>query len=288
MKDQYSWLENAEDPRVVRWALSQDRVARESVKQYSDTLFRRLVPFYQQSILRSVQLTKRGIILFFSDDESYKLQLLHNDGERELIVDSAKLGKNTVIQAAQAREDGKRLALHFSQGGSDEGTVEILDLETTETVDTLQGFIGDVLWTRGESYYYVRTSRTGKTPDGVEPPADRVYFRAGEKEEMCFGKGLPTNTFIELFGSRDHSHALLNVYNGFSRCRPYGGRIDTPESWIPVYPETDTIVSNIDYVGGKHLLLSFEKSCGEVLLTGERTTRLVRESRWPLLEAAVV
>ncbi len=288
MKDEYAWLEDVDDPRVVKWALKQDSICRTSVKGYSANLFRRLVPFYKRPIMRSVQLTKRGIILFFSDHKSYKVQLLCGDGEREPVADSAKLGKDTVIQAVQAREDGRELALHYSQGGSDEGTVKILDLETSEAVDTLQGFIGDILWLKN-GYYYVRTSRNEKTPDGVEPPADRVLLKTGESEEMCFGKGLPTNTFIEMAPSRDNSQALLNAYHGFTTCRPYAGPVAHPESWAPVYQETDSVVSNVDYVDGRHLLLSFEKSSGEVLsTTGKNTARIVRESEWPLQEAAVV
>jgi len=288
LKDEYAWLEDTENPRVVKWALEQDSMCRSSVKEYSASLFRRLVPFYKRPIVRSVQLTKRGIILFFSDHKSYKVQLLHDDGEREPVADSAKLGKETVIQAVQAREDGRELALHYSQGGSDEGTVKILDLETSKEVDSLQGFIGDILWLKN-GYYYVRTSRNEKTPDGVEPPADRVFRRTGEEEEMCFGKGLPTNTFIEMTSSRGNSQALLNAYHGFTTCRPYAGPVGQPGSWAPVYPETGSVVSNIDYIDGKHLLLSFEKSSGEVLsISGKTTRRIVPESEWPLQEAAVV
>ena len=101
MKDEYAWLEKTEDARVKRWALQQDRIARRQVRKYSDILFRRMVPFYKRPIMRSVQLTKRGIVLFFSDHKSYKVQLLHDDGERELLADSAKLGKDAVIQESR-------------------------------------------------------------------------------------------------------------------------------------------------------------------------------------------
>ena len=129
-EDEYAWLENAQDPKVVKWALEQDRIARIQVRKYSDILYKRMVPFYKSPIMRSVQLTERGIILFLSDDKSYKVQLLQKNGKRELLADSNKLGKDVVIQGVQARDDGKRLALHYSTGGSDEGTVRILDLET--------------------------------------------------------------------------------------------------------------------------------------------------------------
>src|SRR5215831_132898 len=287
--DKYAWLENAGDPRVVEWAREQDQIAREKVRKYSDALYKRMVSFYKRPIMRSVQLTKRGIILFLSDHKSYKVQLLHDDGERELLADSIKLGKDVVIQGVQARDNGKRMALHYSQGGSDEGTVKVMDLETGNDLDTLYGFIGNILWLDRDSYYFVRTSRKGKSPDGIDPPTDRVYRREDGKEEMVYGKGLPTNTFIEFFKSKDGSKALLNQYHGFSRSRPFGGPLENPGKWVALYPNVDSVVGNIDYSEGKHLVLSFEKNCGEILTTDGSTARtLVEEAEWPLLEAVLL
>src|SRR5437867_7429205 len=287
-EDEYAWLENAHDPKVVKWDLEQDRIARKLVRKYSDIVYKRMVPCYKSPIMRSVQLTKRGIILFLSDHKSHKVQLLDKNGKRELLADSNKLGKDVVIQGVQARDDGKRLALHYSTGGSDEGTVRILDLETGDVLDTLHGFVGNILWLPDESCDLARTARKERSPDGVEPPTDRVYHRVNGKDEMVFGKGLPTNTFIELFQSRDGSKALLNLYQGFTRSRPYAGPIYNPDAWVPIYPDVDSVVSNIDYQSGKHILLSFEKSCGEIPSTDGTTVRpLVGETEWPLQEAAL-
>ena len=285
--DEYAWLENTDDPRVVEWVRKEDRAARASVSRYSGVLFRRLAPFYRKPIMRSVKVTKAGVVLFLSDDRSYKVELLRPDGRRELIVDSAKLGKDVVIQAVQAREDGSIVAIHHSIGGSDEGTVTMLDPASHQRVDTLRGFVGSIIWMNDGSYYYSRTYRKEKTPDGVAPPSDRVIFRKGEREEVVFGKGLPTNTFVSIASSHDGSRALLDAFHGFERSTPYGGRLESPESWIQLYPETDSVVTNVDYVDGTHFLLSFESGMGEVLSLGGRSVRrLVRESKWPLQEAA--
>lgn len=288
MKDEYAWLEDTADPRVIRWARNQDRVARKSVGKFSEDLFRRLVPYYKRPIMRSVQLTKIGVILFYSDDRSYKVELLRPDGHRETVADSSEFGRNIVIQAVQARKNGSVVALHYSQGGSDEGTVALLDVDTQEVVDRLQGFIGSLVWLR-EDYYYVRTYRCERTPDGVNPPADRVLLREGRKDEMVFGTGLRTNTYIGMTASSDDSEVLVDACYGWSSCRPYGGEIRLPESWIPLYPETNSIVTNIDYVNGRHLLLSFESGRGELLFTLSGSPRkLVREGNWPLQEVALV
>jgi len=282
-------MEDTGSPRVAEWARKEDMAARASVKKYSGPLYRQLVPFYRRPIMRAVKLTKKGVVLFLSDDRSYKVELLRPDGERVLIADSTKLGKDAVIQAVQAREDGSAVAVHHSQGGSDEGTVTVMVPETRETIDTLRGFIGSIAWMRDGSYYYSRTYRKGRAPDGVMPPTDRIFLREGEKEELVFGRGLPTNTFVGIGASRDGSKALLDAYYGFERSRPYGGRLDRPDSWVPLYRETDAPVTNVDYAGGRHLLLSFESNLGEVLsVSGNSVKRLIRESDWPMVEAALV
>ena len=289
MKDEFAWLEDTSDPRVLNWARDQDRIARRSVKDYSNRLFSRLVPYFRKPIMRSVQLTKAGVVIFFSDDVTHKVDLLRPDGSRERIADSARLGKDVVIHGIQARKDGKTAALDYSRGGSDEGTVAMLDLESGEVVDELHGFIGSVLWGKGDSYFYVRTYRKEKAPDGVNPPADRVLLRTGEKDEVVFGAGLPTDIFIGMAESQDGSRALIDTIYGWTRSRPYGGPLSQPESWAPLYSEVDSIVTNIDYHGGRYMLLSYEKSRGEVVSVGSgRKRRLVRETKWPLQEAALV
>jgi prolyl oligopeptidase len=273
----------------VDWVRRQNGSARKSVKKYSKILFRRLVPYYHRPIMRQVLLTKRGVFLFFSDDKSYKVQILHPDGRRELVADSTRLGKDVVIQGIQTRKDGRLGALHYSEGGSDEASVKILDWETGKTLDALHGFIGDILWLSEDSFYYTRTFRNEKTPDGVKPPADRVFLRDGEKEEMVFGRGLPTSTFIDMAVSQDGSKTLLDADYGFTRMTPYGGDLHLPESWRPLYRETRSVVSNIDYADGKYFLLSFEKSCGEILsVSGRKVSQVIRESEWPLQDAALV
>ncbi len=289
MKDKYSWLEDATDPRVAGWAKKQDAAARKSVHRLSVPLSKRLARYYSFPIMRSVQLTERGVFLFFSDDKSYKVQLLHRDGDREEICDSRSLGRDAVIQGIQAKEDGRTVAIHHSVGGSDEGTVSLLDMETREPSDSLSGFIGRILWLRDGTFYYSRSYRGEKTPDGVGPPADRIFHRRGSREEMAFGRGFGTNTSFGIASSADSSKALLDAFQGYSRSTPYAGDLQRPETWVPVLQDNDAIVTNIDYSGGTHYLLSFKSSRGEVLATRDgRVTRIVRESSWPILDAVLM
>ncbi len=281
-------MEDTDAPRVKRWSAAQDRAARRLVKGGSDVLYKRLVPYYRQPIMRSVQMTDSGVLMFYSDDRSYKVDLLTSDGTREGVADSAKLGKDVVIQGVQAHRGGRLVALHYSEGGSDEGTVALLDLDSKDVVDRLHGFIGSIFWLPDRSYYYVRNYRTEKAPDGVAPPASRV-MRRGVKDEVVFGKGFPTNMFIGISSASDPSAVLVDTSLGWTKSRPYSGKAADPETWSPSYRQTESIVTSIDYVGGRHLLLSFERSHGEVVSVGRGAPRrLVREREWPLQEAVLL
>lgn len=287
--DKYAWLEDAKSPEVKEWALAQDKATRKAFKAGSDRLYRRFPRYYKLPLLRSVRSTAQGIVFFYSDDRSYKVELIAPDGGRKQLADSSKLGKDVVIQAVQARESGGQIALHYSVGGSDEGVVLIIDIKSHKTLDRLEGYIQSIAWIDDRSYYYVRAYHDVKTPDGVDPPANRVFRREGGKEEMVFGKGLPTNTFIGLSASSDGSKALLDVSQGWTKSRPFAGDFRRPESWTPIYPETETIVQLIDFAGGRYYILAFERSKGEVISTdGSGRHVVVQESSWPIQEAAMV
>lgn len=288
-EDKYAWLEDVQDPKVVEWALGQDRAARRAVKAASDRLYRRMTRYYRLPIVRSVQATADGLIFFYSDSKSYKVELISPDGARKEVADSAKLGKGAVILDVQARKSGGQAALHYSIGGSDKGTVLLVDLKSHKTLDRLEGYTGDVEWRGDGSYYYVRIYRDEKTPDGVSPPASRVYLREGAAEEMVFGAGLPTNTFVGLKASSDGTKALLDVSYGWTRSRPYVGDFKRHETWSPIYPETDSMVQTVDYAGGRYYLLTFERGRGEVISTeGSGRHVVVQEAVWPIQDAVMV
>ncbi len=281
-------MENADDPKLADWAVKQDRIARKTFKQTSTKFYRRMSRYYRLPLVRSIQNTAEGLTFFYSDEKSYKIDLLKGDGSRKTVVDSAKLAKDAVIQAVQARRSGGQLAVHYSVGGSDEGSVLIMDLKSRKTVDELQGFIAQIAWLEDGSYYYVRTYRNQKSPDGVSPPTSRVFLRKGEKEEMVFGSGLPTNTFIGISASSEGSKALLDVSHGWVS-RPYAGDLTRPETWRPIHADADAVIQNVDYVDGRYYLQSFEKGNGEVLSTdGIGSHVVVHEGPWPLQDTDLV
>ncbi|QQG48303.1 MAG: S9 family peptidase [archaeon] len=288
-RDEYAWMEDLTDPRVASWARSQDKVARASVRKDSAVLYKRMREYYKLPIARSIEATKDGYVFFYSDERSYKVVLIRRDGSRTKLADSAGMGKDTVIQGLQARGEGGVYALHTSVGGSDEGVVDFIDYKAEEKLDSLRGHIGSVVWLKGSAIYYVRSYRKGKTPDGVKPPADRVFLRKNGREEMVFGKGLKTDTFIGLKKSGDGTRALVDLAFGWTRSTPVAGRVGEPDHWAPLLEKNASIVTHIGYKGGKHYLLSFRESNGSVVTATSGSARsVVAEGKAPLQDATLV
>ncbi|MDT7889927.1 MAG: hypothetical protein RQ885_13265 [Desulfurococcales archaeon] len=74
------------------------------------------------------------------------------------------------------------LAYYYSIGGKDVGRLNVMDIESGEIIDTMEGSISNILFLEGGRYYYVRLYgvrlyRSGKCPDGVSAPCARVFLR---------------------------------------------------------------------------------------------------------------
>jgi len=155
----------------------------------------------------------------------------------------------------------------------------------------LRGRIGDIVWLDGNKYYYVRFYGKEKAPDGVPPPAQRVFLRENGKEEMVFGKGLPSLHFIGLKRSLQSNKALLSIRYGWTKSDVYVGEITDPNSWSLLYGGGDFIAYPIDYVNGNYVVASFDgEGMGRLLAINERShevREIIGEQPYPLEEAVV-
>lgn len=97
-----------------------------------------------------------------------------------------------------------------------------------------------------------------KTPDGVSPPAERVFLRENGKDEMVFGSGLPQLYFIGLKKSSRFNKALLSIMYGWTKSDVYVGDVDKPDSWSFLYGGGDFIAFPVDYAEGKYVVMSFD------------------------------
>jgi prolyl oligopeptidase len=283
------WLEDAEDPKVIAWAKEQSREAIRSLRGLSRQLYPRIRRYHGVRTLLSVAASKDGCYTLSVDSSSYKVRLLGRDGVRRLLVDSRRLGRDMVIPpfGLQVRREGDCIAYTFTRGGGDEGVTRIIDIRDGETLDELSGIIGSIAWIDRNRYYYVRHYRREATPDGVGPPATRVFLREDGREEMVFGNGVPTNHFIAVQASSDGSKALVTISYGWTRSTVHAGDLRDPGGWVKLM-ESEAPITPLDYVNGEYYLVAHERGMGAVVrVDGDGKKVGVVEAPHPLQGAAV-
>ena len=288
VKDPYLWLENLKDNRVIEWYLTRNKRARKFLRPISKKLKPRIEWYYSIPYVLLVRTSKLGNFILLRDGETFKIKLIHLDGHVDELIDSRKLGRDVVLQWIYVSEEGDRFAFSYSIGGSDEGFLKVMDTKSLEVLDELKGVIGEIVWLNKEKYYFARFYAKEKTPDGVAPPAERIFLRENGKEEMIFGHGLPSAYFIGMKKSFEANRVLLTVSYGWTKSDVYAGRIEKPESWRLLYGGGNFITFPIDFVDGKYFLASFDmKGMGRILSVEDKgqTKEIVSEHMYPLQEA---
>ncbi len=256
-EDPFEWLENLNDKRVIQWALEHDRKARSYVADISSKLYPRLKKILEKPNPIMVVVSRRGLYVLIRERDYYKIDLLKQNGETETIVKSKHIGRDIVFKAIYSSLDGRYIAFSYSIGGSDEGFVKILDTEQREEIETLSGRVGNIVFLDGDKFYYTRFYAKEKTPDGVEPPASRVFLRENDNESMVFGEGLPSSHFIHVVPTCN-GKVLIRVSYGWTKSMVYGGDIRDPTSWRKIYGGGNYIVDPIGFAQGSFYVASYE------------------------------
>jgi prolyl oligopeptidase PreP (S9A serine peptidase family) len=180
------------------------------------------------------------------------------------------------------------LAYYYSIGGKDVGRLNVMDIESGEIIDTMEGSISNVLFLEGGRYYYVRLYRSGKCPDGVSAPCARVFLRDSGKDEMVFGYGVGTSNFITLKSSSDRSKALINVTYGWRSSTLYLGDLMRPNTWVRIYGG-DHMYHPIDYIDGCLAVRAYDRGgMGRIICVREDVREVVPESREYMDSAATL
>ncbi|RLE53981.1 MAG: S9 family peptidase, partial [Candidatus Methanomethylicota archaeon] len=289
MEDPYVWMENLEDPKVIDWALNENKRTKTVLRELSSKLVTRIEKYYSIPYILATSISKRGCFTLIREENSFKIKLYLQNGEIVELIDSKDLGKEIVIKGIQASKDGSKLAFSYSKSGADVGLLKIIDVDTREEVDEIKGVVWDIVWLEKDRYYYVKLFREEPPPDGVAPPTTRVMLRESGKDEMVWGEGIPTSYFIDIKPSSDNSKALLNVSYGWSKSTVYGGDLKNPESWNKIYGD-NLIAAPIDYLNQTYLIASYEDDgLGKIIAISNGLIKtVVDEQDYPLQEAVTV
>jgi len=266
---------------------NQDLIARNIVSDYRSRLYERFLRLYEEPLYYLFKASSKGYF-FMSRSRDYRIGIIYRDGETKDLVTSSSLGRDVTITNYYINYKGDLLAYYYSKGGRDVGRLEIIDVESGEHVDAIDGSIHGIVFLNRERYYYVKFYRSERCPDGVQAPCDRVFIRESGKDEMIFGEGVGTSHFISLKSSSDRSKALINVMYGWRSSTIYYGDLMRPETWSKIYGG-DHLYYPIDYVNNCVIVRAYDRDgLGRILCVGNIVKEIVSESNEYMSSAAVL
>jgi prolyl oligopeptidase len=236
VKDEYRWLENADDPQVRQWGAAQSEFTRGILDRIPvwQAVYNRLHELYTATSSDYYSLYSCAGKLFAIKWQPPKQQPLlvmlnsPNDLKTEKIVlDPNQLDPSggTTIDFYVPSLDGRYVAVSLSRGGSEEGTVYIYEANTgnplTDEIPRVNYPTagGSLAWNVDSSgFYYTRY------PRGEERPAEdmnfyqQVYFHKlntpSDQDTYVIGADFPRIAEIELETSHDGSYLFALVKNG--------------------------------------------------------------------------
>lgn len=230
--DPYRWLEDADSPETHAWSRAQDALVRPLLdslagRQHLERRMNELMPGYVSAPVAV------GSRLFFTrrlpDQEHPVLLVREGGGEERVLVDVAAMDPTftTTLDDYEPSRDGSRLAFQVSEGGRENKTLRVIDVETLEELETpiSVGRSCPVSWLPdGSGFYYVRPA------DGLSEFDRRVWLhRIGEDpadDLLVFGEGRDKSTYYEVFLSSD-------------------GRWLTVGGWIGTEPRNDLYIADV-------------------------------------------
>ncbi|WP_288073408.1 prolyl oligopeptidase family serine peptidase [Pyrococcus sp.] len=288
MEDPYIWMENLNDERVLKIVEKENKRFREFIGELSDKLFPEVWEQFSQPAIRMARITKKGIVVSYSEKDRVVIKWFDGD----VIVDSKELekevGDEVLLQGFTTDEEGEKLAYNFSIGGADEGITRIIDLKTGEIIEEIRPSVWNIIFLKN-GYYFVRFYRKEKTPDGINPPAVRMFWKDREGEKMVFGEGLTSGYFMSIRKSFDGNFAIVTLTFGWNQGEVYVGPIDNPQEWKKVY-SASVPVEPIDVIDGKLYLLTKEgKGLGKIIAVKDgEIEEIIPEGEFPLEWAVIL
>jgi prolyl oligopeptidase len=236
ISDPYRWLEDSTSSAVSDWTAAQNQLTRrvlDAVPQREE-FYARLKELYGMASPEYYGLQFRPGRLFAIKRQPPLQQPLlvtlasPDDLASEVIlIDPNRLDPSggTAIDFFVASQDGKKVAVSISKGGSERGDLHIYDVETGQPLSDIIARVqiptggGSAAWTPdGSGLFYTRYPRPGERPDEDLDFYEQIYFhRLGDpdsKDRYVIGKEFPKIAECFLSTTPDGLYMLLMVLNG--------------------------------------------------------------------------
>ena len=292
VQDKYLWLEKLDDPKVIEWVDEHNRKLREFLNGLPEKIYPRVIEYFKIPYIVVAYPLEKEFIVLEKGSSSHKIKLYSYDGELvEVIVDSKSLGEDAIIHAIYPSLSGEVLAYYYSIGGQDVGELVVLEMDTKRVLDRVKGSVENIVWVNDNEYYYTMFYRAEKTPDGVEPPAERVFHRViGGESELVFGEGFKTNHMMSIHPTYSEDRVLITVYHGWLKSKIYGGALRDPGDWRLIFDGGEYMAIPVDYLNGEPYIVYFDgNGLGRILkITSRGAVEIVGEDpKYPLENARI-
>jgi prolyl oligopeptidase len=236
ISDDYRWLEDWSDPAVQAWSDAQNRYARHvldslpsraAIEQRVDRLLADASPTYSSLAVRN------GIVFAIKSQPPKQQPLLVGLASvDDLVSERVVLDPNvldpsgeTTIDFYDPSVDGRLVAVSLSAGGTENGTVHVLDVATgKELADRIPGVNGgtaggSVAWNAdGTGFFYTRYPTPGERPAEDLAFYQEVWFHTLgtplSEDRYSLGKDFPRIAETKLDTSADGRWGLATVENG--------------------------------------------------------------------------
>jgi prolyl oligopeptidase len=235
--DDYRWLENGSDPAVRKWIDEQNASTRayfdhrpdlEKIRERVQELVGGASPDY--TALRY----RKGVFFALKSQPPKNqpflvtLKSVEKPLGEHVVVDPNQIDKKgtTTIDFYVPSPDNRLVAVSLSQGGSENGTVHVYE------VDTGKELAGDVIprayggtaggslaWNAGGTgFWYTRYPRGSERPPQDLDFYQQIYFHKlgtpTSEDTYALGKDFPRIAEVVLTARRDNRWVLANVANG--------------------------------------------------------------------------
>ena len=290
--DRFLYLEDIEDPRTKSFIEEQNKRLKAYLGKLPTMVYPRVLRYLSIPVIRFMSVSRNGVYYVLRTKDSTKIMFRSWSGDEREILDSRSLGEDSVIIAVESNEAGDRLSYFYTVGGSDEGKLVIIDPVTLKLVDELEGSVGNIVWVDKNEYYYSRMYRKEKTPDGTDPPAERIFLRnpSKKKENLVFGSGLERNYMISLYRPWDKNWVFAIIYKGWESSKIYGGQLRDPDSWSLIYDGGKHIAEPVGYHEDASFILVYDgNGMGRIIrVENGDMSEVIGEKNYPLQNAVMV
>jgi len=216
--DPYRWLEDQNSPETRAWIDAEDRCTEAALESFPGrpALRERIASLYHTDVY-SAPMERAGRYFFTKRTAEQDLSLIYmrrsRTGADEVLIDPLSWSKDHSASAAieEASRDGKFLFYSRREGGQDEVTVHVLDVDSHHDLpDVLPSavYFSVAPTPDDRGVFYTKT-----TDDGP-----RAYYHAmgtdAAQDKMIYGAGLGIDRILSAFLSDDGRYLVYTVFHG--------------------------------------------------------------------------